>query len=123
MAAGATADVYFEPDTILIVIDHQLNDALHKSAGRALVPQQLAAAAVVIRLAGPDRQLQCFGIHVALHQKLTTGGIGRNNGNQAPIVKLRRKIGSLFDLFDIPAELKIDNVTRHRDSGIYVLAA
>ena len=48
-------DVDFEPDAVLVVVDHELDDFLYEAARRALVPEHLTAAAPVVRLAGLDR--------------------------------------------------------------------
>src|SRR6185436_17276720 len=51
-ARAAAGDADLEPDAVLIVVDHELDDLLHETARRALVPEHLAAAAPVMRLAG-----------------------------------------------------------------------
>src|SRR5690606_35808270 len=103
MAARAAGDVDAQPDAILVVIDQELADALHEAARRAFVPQGLAAAAVVMRLAGLDRALERLGVHVAVHQQLAGLVIRGNGGDQAALVELRRELRAFLDLLDADA--------------------
>ena len=108
MATGTAGHIDPQPDTILVVINEQFPDGLNETAGRALVPQGLAAAAVIMRFTCPDSQAQCLAIHIALHQHLTSVGVSRDSCNQAAIVEFRHEIAAFFDLFDRLAGLKFD---------------
>src|SRR3546814_2222574 len=68
-------------------------------SGGTLVPQHLAAAAPVMRLAGCDGAGQRLGIHVAEHQHLAAVGIGGHAGQQAFSIELRREVAAFLDLF------------------------
>ena len=86
---------------------------MDQPAGGAFVPQDLAAAAVVMRFARRDRELQCCGVHIALHEQLAAVGVGRNDGDQAAVVKFGSEVVAFFDLFDRVAGLKSDWRDRH----------
>jgi hypothetical protein len=68
MAARAARDINAQPDAILIVVDEQFPYGLYEPTGRTLVPQNLSTAAVIMSLTRTDGELQCLGVHVALHE-------------------------------------------------------
>src|SRR5690606_32884916 len=76
-ARAAARDLDPEPDAVLIVVDQELLDLLHEPARRALVPDGLAAAAPVMRLAGLDRLRERFGVHVRVHEDVARRGVRR----------------------------------------------
>lgn len=58
MATGArTGGPDAQPDGILIVVDEHLDNRLDETAGCALTPKTLTAAALVMCLAGRDQFL------------------------------------------------------------------
>src|SRR5690606_12703761 len=101
-------DLDAQPDAILIVVDQELADLLHEPARRALVPQRLAAAAPVVRLAGLDRETQRLGVHVAVHQQLARPIVRRHGRDQAALSEFRRELGAFLDLLDADAGGKLD---------------
>ena len=100
MAAGAAGGIDAQPDAVLIVINKQFAHGLHESAGGALVPDGLAAAAEIMRFTGLDGFRQCLGVHVAMHQQFAGCVVGRDGRDQAVFVEFGRKFGAFFDLFD-----------------------
>ena len=113
MTACATLDLDAQPDAILVVVDEQFPNSLHKPAGRALVPQDLAAAAEVVRFAGLDSQAERLGVHIALHQEFPGVRVGRDHGDEPTIIEFRRELAAFLDLFDGLAGLKFHIDARH----------
>jgi hypothetical protein len=113
VTACAALHVDAQPDAVLVVVDQQFPDALYESAGSALVPEDLAAAAEIMRLTGLDRARQRFCVHVPLHEQLAGLRVGRHHGDQTAVIELRRKIDAFFYLLDRFARLKFDASARH----------
>src|SRR5690606_33402348 len=99
MAGGVARDLHPQPDRVLVVVDAQLDDLLHEARGGALVPQHLAAAAVIMGLAGLDGAPQGFLVHVAQHQHFAAVGVRGDTGQQAVGVEFRRQLVAFLDLF------------------------
>ena len=60
-----------------------------------------------------NRESQRIGIHKALHEQLTTFGIGRYDGDESALIKFGRELIAFLDLFDGLAGLKSDRGDRH----------
>ena len=123
VTACTARDVHAQPDAVLVIVDEKFPHSLHESAGCALVPQHLPAAAVVVCFPRADRQLQRLGVHVALHEKLAAIGIRRDNRDQAAVVEPGREVAAFLDLFDGFAGLKSDRRDRHWQSSVHLLRA
>ena len=98
--AGARALLLdLDPDRVLIAIDPHLDDALGVAGAFALLPQRLARARKIPRLAGLDRAPERLGVHVRDHQKLAAPRVGGDAGDEAIGVELRRQHEAFFDFF------------------------
>ena len=73
-----------------------------------------------MRLARLYGQLQRFRVHVTLHQEFTAAGVRRDDGNQATIVELGRKVTAFLYLFDRLSRLELNRCDGHRKSSCYV---
>ena len=98
VAAGAAGDLDPQPDAILVVIDPHLDHFLHESAGGALVPELLTAAAPVVGLAGLDRLGEGLAVHHGHHQHLAGGMVGGHTGDEALRVELRCQLMAFLNL-------------------------
>ena len=96
--AGAARLLDFDPDRILIAIDAHLDDVLGVTGGLALAPERVARAAEVPRCSRRDGSCQRFRVHVRNHQHVAGGGIGRDAGDQAVGVELRRQRRAFFEV-------------------------
>ena len=92
VAAAGTDLLDLEDDGVLVAVGQDLVDFLHVTAGFALVPDFLTAAAVVDGLATLQGEFQRFLVHVGHHQDFTRFGIGGDGGNQAVGIEFRREI-------------------------------
>ena len=84
---------------VLIAVRPNLNNFLYLAAGRALVPQFIAAAAPIPRLAGTDRVRQRFGVHPGKHQHVAGLMMLCNRRDQPVRVETRRKDNPFFQFF------------------------
>ena len=108
MAATAAALVHMQDEGILVAVGEDLDNFLELAAGGALVPELLAAAAVVHRLAKLQGLAQGLGVHVGEHERRAGVGIHRHGRDEAMLVELRGKGQTLLDaLFRVaPGELE-----------------
>jgi hypothetical protein len=108
VTAAAATLVHAQDEGVLVAVGRDLDDFLELAAGGALVPELLAAAAVVHRLAELQGLAQGFGIHVGEHERRTGVGIHRHGRDEAVLVELRGEGQTLLDaLFRVaPGELE-----------------
>lgn len=116
MTAGATGDVDPQPDAVLIVVNQKFADRLHQAAAGAFVPENLAAAAVIMRLTGRYCELQRLSVHIALHQDLAAVGICRDDGDESAVIEFWCEVVAFLYLLDRAAGLKSDGRGRHSGS-------
>ena len=114
MTTGVAGDLDPEPDGVLVVVDAHFDHLLDEAAGRALVPQALAAAAPIERFAVLDGFRQCLGIHVGVHQHLARLGGGGDHRYQSVGIEFGRELRAFLDLFDADALAERGLVSRRR---------
>jgi hypothetical protein len=85
--AGGTLLFHKQDEGILVAVDQDLMHFLHVSRCFAFHPQFTARAAPVRRMAGFDRLLQAFPVHVCLHENFACAEILRNGRHQTLVVE------------------------------------
>ena len=80
------------------------------------MPEDLSTAAVIVRLAGRDGELQCFCIHIALHQDLAAVGVCGDDGDESAIVEFGCEVVAFLYLLDRVAGLKSNGRGGHSGS-------
>ena len=91
--AGRAADLFDEQHHgVTVAIQPDGLDLLHVPRGAALMPQAVAAAAVVVGLARFEGFLPGFGIHPGQHENIKGFRILRDGSDEAPrFAEVRRK--------------------------------
>ena len=81
-----------QDDRVAVAVEPDGLDLLHVPGRAALVPQALAAAAVIVGLAGFKGFFPRFGVHPRQHEHVEGLGILRHGGDEASrFAEVRRK--------------------------------
>jgi len=98
VAGSGAALVHQHDQGILVTVNQDLLHFLHVAAGRALVPDFLAAAGVVNGFPQLHGHAQGFRVHVGQHQRFMGNVVHGEGRNQAVLVKFGGEFRAFFHI-------------------------
>lgn len=100
VAGSAAVYLDLDEEAVLIIIDHELDHMLSETGLLALDPEFFAGAAVVGGLAGLDRELHGFTVHMSEHQHLSRLNILGDAGKNFVQIKTGKEFRAFLNLIN-----------------------